>query len=198
MKEDVLEQILDDYLMHKGYFTRHNIRFKPSPNHIDFEKKSDAVASDIDVVGIHPHLKGEDRVVVVSCKAWQGGFNPAAKVAEITGDKIRSGREAWKGFRELCRSKWSEAFLEQIEAETSTREFTYYTVVTRLLNSISRSEWEENPAFRTSIGGNPIRILTLAEMLDYLWGALRRTPASSEIGRAIQLMKAADWHPPNP
>jgi hypothetical protein len=29
MKEDVLEQLVDDYLMHQGYFTRHNIRFKP-------------------------------------------------------------------------------------------------------------------------------------------------------------------------
>jgi hypothetical protein len=91
MKEDVLEQVVDDYLMHKGYFTRHNIRFKPSSNHVNFIKNADSVASDIDVMGIHPRLHGDEQVVVVSCKAWQSGFDPSAKVAEIIEDKIRSG-----------------------------------------------------------------------------------------------------------
>ena len=196
MKEDVLEQVVDDYLMHKGYFTRHNIRFKPSSDHIDFVQRADAVASDIDVLGINPCLQGNERVAVISCKAWQSGFDPAAKVAEIAGNKIRSGREVWKGFRELCQPKWSEAFLGKIEATTGTRNFTYYTVVTRLLNAKARSQWEDNPAFRAALGGNPIRILTFAEMLNFLWQELTTTPAASEIGRAIQLMKAAGWRPP--
>ena len=197
MKEDVLEQVVDDYLMHKGYFTRHNIRFKPSRSHPDFQQKADAVASDIDVIGIHPRQQGEDHVVVVSCKAWQSGFDPASKFIEITENKIRSGREAWKGFRELCQPKWSEAFLDEIESATGTRSFIYFTVVTRLLNVTSRSQWENNAQFRAALHGNQIRILTLAEMLNYLWQELKKTPAASEIGRAIQLMKAADWRPPS-
>ena len=28
MKEDILEQLVDDYLQAKGYFTRHNINFR--------------------------------------------------------------------------------------------------------------------------------------------------------------------------
>ena len=35
MKEDILEQIVDDYLQFKGYFTTHNVRFKPDPSHPD-------------------------------------------------------------------------------------------------------------------------------------------------------------------
>lgn len=105
MKEDVLEQVVDDYLMHKGYFTRHNLRFRPASDHIEFDRRADAVHSDIDVVGIHPTLEGPERVLAVSCKAWQAGFDPAAKVREILENKISSGREAWKGFRELCRPK---------------------------------------------------------------------------------------------
>jgi hypothetical protein len=31
VKEDVLEQIVDDYLQAQGYFTRHNIKFRPDP-----------------------------------------------------------------------------------------------------------------------------------------------------------------------
>jgi hypothetical protein len=69
-------------------------------------------------------------------------------------------------------------------------------VVTKLLNPASRSLWETNAQFRSAINGNPIGILTLAEMLTDLWVMLTKTPAASEIGRAIQLMKAAGWRPP--
>ena len=83
-----------------------------------------------------------------------------------------------------------------MERSTGTRQFVYYTVVTKLVNAEARGHWEGNTRFRGALEGNPIRILTLAEMLDYLWGALTRTPAASEIGRSIQLMKAAGWRPP--
>jgi hypothetical protein len=196
MKEDVLEQVVDDYLMHQGYFTRHNLRFKPSSGHREFDKHADAVASDIDVIGIHPRKKGVERVVVLSCKAWQRGFDPAAKVRQIENARKVSGREAWKGFRELCQPKWAEAFLGEVETSTGTRRFIYYTVVTKLLNAGTRNQWEENARFRSSLEGNPIRILELKKMLDDLWGTLRLTPATSQIGRSIQLMKAAGWRPP--
>ena len=69
-------------------------------------------------------------------------------------------------------------------------------MVTKLINPETRNAWEQNQKFRDAIGGNEIRILTLTEMLNYLWGMLTRTPAASDIGRAIQLMKAARWQPP--
>ena len=196
MKEDVLEQVVDDYLMHKGYFTRHNIRFKPSIDHLDFDKTADSVHSDIDVIAVDPRRNDAERVLVLSCKAWQTGFDPAAKISEINENKIVSGREAWMGFRELCRPKWSKAFLHAVEHATGATEFVYCTVITALRNSGTRSQWEENPAFRAAINGNSIRILTLSEMLDDLWNSLTKTPAASEIGRALQLMKAARWAPP--
>jgi len=136
-------------------------------------------------------------VLVLSCKAWQSGFDPASWVRRIVEKKKSSKREAWKGFRELCNPKWSESFLQAVEDATGTRSFTYCTVVTRLLNPGARDQWEGNASFRAAIGGNPIRILTLSEMLDDLWSTLTQTPAASEIGRAIQLMKAAGWRPPD-
>ena len=51
MKEDVLEQIVDDYLQHRGFFTTHNIRFRPSQHHPDRVSEKDGVHSDIGVVG---------------------------------------------------------------------------------------------------------------------------------------------------
>jgi hypothetical protein len=40
--------------------------------------------------------------------------------------------------------------------------------------------------------GNPIRVIELSEMLDYIKQMSSTTVASSEIGRVIQLMRAAE------
>ena len=69
MKEDILEQLVDDYLQSEGYFTRHNIKFKPRKEHPDFVSKQDSNHSDIDVIGINPKKNGADRVFAVSCKS---------------------------------------------------------------------------------------------------------------------------------
>jgi len=79
VKEDVPEQIVDDYLQFNGYFTTHNVRFKPDPDHPQFDADQDRVSSDVDVVGYHPGKTGVEQVLVVSCKAWQDGFNSGGK-----------------------------------------------------------------------------------------------------------------------
>ena len=76
-KEDILEQIVEEYLISKGYFVRHNLKFLPPKKHPDFDPKQDSNHSDIDVLGIHPKIKGPSKVWAVSCKSWQSGFNPA-------------------------------------------------------------------------------------------------------------------------
>src|SRR5215212_4541875 len=163
MKEDILEQLVDDYLLAKGYFTRHNVKFKPRPDHPDFVSKEDSNHSDIDVLGFHPLLSGPDRVVAVSCKSWQGGFNVTAGLRDIAANRRVSGRIAWKFFRELVRPKWSEAFCTAVERETGSRRFTYVTAVAVLKGDASL--WENEPGFRQAMNQNPIRIWTLSDML---------------------------------
>lgn len=70
MKEDILEQLVDDHLQSDGYFTRHNIKFRPRPDHPEFIKSQDSNHSDIDVVGFNPLKYGCRRVIAVSCKSW--------------------------------------------------------------------------------------------------------------------------------
>lgn len=193
MKEDILEQLVDEYLMHKGYFTMHNVKFKPRSDHPDYVREKDAVASDIDVLAIHPKLKAPERVIAVSCKSWQEGFNPGYSLGCISADKRIGGRTAWLSFRELCSDKWADAFLEAVEMRTGSRQFVYWTAVTRLLNPNSRIVWEENPDFRRRLAGNSIRVVSFAEMLDDVWGQLSKTVAATELGRMIQLMKASRW-----
>jgi len=89
MKEDILEQLVDDYLQTKGYFTRRNVKFRPSPDHEGWISKKDSNHSDIDVIGINPHRRGADRVWAVSCKSWQFGFHIQAKLDELENKKIR-------------------------------------------------------------------------------------------------------------
>jgi hypothetical protein len=189
MKEDILEQLVDDYLQLRGYFTRHNIKFRPEADTDGFVRNKDSNHSDIDVIGFNPNLADPERIWVVSCKSWQAGFRVASKVAELEGNKVRSGRAAWKGFRELMIPKWTEAFLRTVQRETGTTAFTYVTAVTAIHGN--STVWERNPRFREALKGNPIKLLSLEEILAEVLVALSTTVASSNLARMLQLLKAS-------
>ena len=191
MKEDILEQVVDDYLQVLGCFTRHNLKFRPRKNHPKFSAKADSVPSDIDVIGVNPHARGPAKVWVVGCKSWQAGFNIQSMLADLRHEKRRGGRQAWKFFRELMVPKWSEAFREAVRRETGWRQFTYVTAVTRY--SGNRSDWEKNAQFRRAMRGNPIKLLSLSEMVSFILPRITKTPASSDLGRTLQLLKASGF-----
>lgn len=188
-KEDILEQIVEEYLVHNGYFVQHNIKYLPRKDHPDFVLNKDSNHSDIDVIGYHPLLNGDRKVLVVSCKSWQSGFNPAAEIDAIQNQKIRRGRQAWQAFRELASPKWSEAFVGAVKSATGTDRFTYVTAVTRL--SGDRALWENHQGFSEAVGGNPLQVLTFQEMVTDIQGKLTTTLAATEVGRMLQLFSAA-------
>lgn len=190
MKEDVLEQIVDDYLKFKGYFTIHNIGFRPSPDHPEYQGSQDSVRSDVDVVGYNPTANGVDRVLVVSCKAWQAGFDATANLAELRGEKSSNKRRpTWRHFRELWVPKWSEAFRAQITKLTGERNFAYRIAVTRLRGNTEA--WTKDPTIASNLSGCSIGFLELKDMWASMLKELTTTPAPSEIGRLAQLLKAA-------
>ncbi len=195
MKEDILEQLVDEYLMHRGYFTMHNVKFKPKRTDPDFIMNQDSVPSDIDVIAFNPKLEGPARIIAVSCKSWQEGFDPQGFVRAIETSRNWAGREAWRGVRELCRPKWSRAFLDAVEEHTGSRSFTYWTAVTSITKGRSRDVWEQNTDFINAIEGNPIQLVTFGDMLDEVWDKLSTTPAATELGRMVQLIKASMWVP---
>jgi hypothetical protein len=129
----------------------------------------------------------------VSCKSWQSGFDPREKIAAIEGEKIRSGRQSWRAFRESVKKKWADSLIAEIERLTGSTEFTYVTAVTKLRGEAS--VWEQYPSFRNNLRGNPIKILTLQEMLSDLYSKTKTTVASSEVGRLLQVIKASGWKP---
>ena len=195
MKEDVLEQIVDDYLQFEGYFTTHNVRFRPIRQHSDYKPDLDRVPSDVDVVGYHPQPSaGTHRVLVVSCKSWQAGFNPRKMLAELREGRGNRKRPAWHHFRELWVEKWSQAFRQAITELTGETTFDYRIAVTRLQGedtSTWANAWGEDRKIKQNLPGCTIGFLTLEEMWGRMLKELKKTPASSEIGRLAQLLKAA-------
>lgn len=188
-KEDILEQLVEDFLIHRGYFVRHNIKFLPRKSHLDYKAKLDSNHSDIDVLGYHPRRRGADRVWAVSCKSWQSGFHVSSKLTEIKENKKVSGRDAWKGFRELTSPKWSEGFVDAIEEATGQRDFTYVIAVTKLVGDPKL--WENYPPFCKAMANNPIRVIPLRQMLAKIQDDVRTTLAGTELGRMLQLIRAA-------
>lgn len=188
MKEDVLEQIVEDYLHIGGYFTQHNIRFSPSKNHPEYDSQKDSVPSDVDVVGIHPKKRGRERVLVVSCKSGQSGFNASKKLADLRTDRPRS-RPTWHHFRELWIPKWSEALHDVVEERTGAKIFDYRIAVTHLRGE--PSAWADEPRIVENLQGSSFGFLTLECMWAEILAKPEKMPASSEIGRLAQLLKAA-------
>lgn len=188
-KEDILEQIVEEYLLHSGYFVRHNLKFRPRPGDEGFKTAEHSNHSDIDVIGIHPLKKGKEKVLAVSCKSWQQGFNPARQIGAVTRNKKLGGREGWKSSRELWKKIWSDAFIREIEAATGQKNFTYITAVTHVIGE--RRIWEQNPEFQKNLRGNPVKLLDLQEMMNFIGPQLSTTVAGTEVGRTLQLFKAA-------
>jgi len=188
-KEDILEQIVEEYLVHKGYFVQHNIKFLPRRDHPDFVSNKDSNHSDIDVLAIHPKLSGPEAVIAVSCKSWQSGFNPASEIDAIVNDKKIRGRQAWQAFRELCVPKWSEGFIKAVRDATGADAFTYALAVAHVRGD--KTVWESHQPFLDSLGGNPIRLITFQDMISEIYNDLGTTLAATEVGRMLQMFRAA-------
>lgn len=189
MKEDVLEQIVDDYLNLQGYFTTHNVPFGPRKDHDEYEARNDSVASDIDVIGINPRRRGPKRVIVVTCKSWQPGFHAERLLAQLRGELKNPKRETWRHFRELWIPKWSEAFRHEVEYLTGVRRFHYRIAVTRLVGDADA--WATDPTIAANLPGCPFGFLTMETMWKKMLETTTERPAPSEIGRLAQLLKAS-------
>ena len=209
MKEDILEQLVEDWFVTRhGFFVKHNIRFRPSKDHVDYVSKKDSVNSDIDILAVKTNSEGTDRVHAVTCKSWQSGFNPndwtgkleeEATYNERTSDFTR--REHWKYFRELVSDKWMEAFLDVIETETNQRDLTYTIAITKLRGTKEhRAALEESrilkARFKDKNSNIIIRILPLAELIERYTERIvaKDTPSleATDVGRLLQLIHAAD------
>jgi hypothetical protein len=126
---------------------------------------------------------------VVSCKAWQTGFDATVKLEELRRERPNPKRETWRHFRELWVPKWSQAFRAKITELTGTETFSYRIAVTHLRGD--PDAWAQDPLITQNLAGCSFGFLTLETMWATMLDELKTTPASSEIGRLAQLLKAA-------
>ncbi len=190
MKEDILEQITADYLNLKGYFVLTNTKYRPSSTDPEWSSKRDAVYSDIDVIGFHPLKLPPHKVIAVSCKSWQEGFWVEFELKAIAAGKIVSGRERWKTFRELASPKWGRAFRNKIYELTRQTKFEHWIVCTKFGDPSKEGDWVHNPDFHKDLTPY-LRIVSLEDIFKETMERTTTTPANSELGRLIQLLKVA-------
>lgn len=190
MKEDILEQITADYLNLIGYFTQTNIKYRPSKNDPEWDGRQDGVHSDIDIVGFNPHKRRPYRVIAVSCKSWQGGFWAQWEIDTIASKQLVSGRERWRSYRELASPKWARAFCDKIMELTGESRFEHWIVCTRFCDPGNEKAWTQNTDFCNNLTPH-LRIVPLDMIFRETVQQISTTPANSELGRLIQLLKVA-------
>jgi hypothetical protein len=40
-REDILEHLVEEFLIHRGYFVRHNVKFLPRKDHANYKTRLD-------------------------------------------------------------------------------------------------------------------------------------------------------------
>lgn len=186
MKEDVLEQVVDDYLRSLGFLTLANVRYRPSPMEAAAAGQSGSGFSDVDVIGYSPTRYGADRVWVVSCKSWQVGLDPGKRL-----DQLRDGKQI-DVHREVWVPVWGKALCDEVERLTGQRAFRFFTAVTRLKGDVTRwSEWQDEPQILESLEGNAVGFLRLEDLWRRTVETSTSTLASSVMGRLAQVLVAA-------
>ena len=193
MKEDILEQITADYLNSRGYFVLTNVKYRPSKADPEWHARQDSVRSDIDVVGYHPRKASPQKVVAASCKSWQDGFWAEWELDAIANDRFIGGRERWKTYRELTSPKWGRAFRARIFELTRQTKFEHWIVCTKFGDPENEQDWVNNPSFKKNLTPY-LRIISLQSIFQETLKNTTTTPANSELGRLIQLLKVADPH----
>ncbi|WP_295682535.1 hypothetical protein [uncultured Fibrobacter sp.] len=211
MKEDILEQLVEDwYVTSEGWFVKHNIKYRPDVNHNDYDSKKDSVHSDIDILAFSAKEKKSNNVHVISCKSWQAGLD-LKNLFEIINqeatynDKSKGGfqkREGWKGFRELVSDKWISAFINKIEKETGQRNFIYRIAVTKIkedrndyLSKILDNK-KIKERFKKHNSEIKVEIIELKKIIEETLKRVEKKETTAlemtEVGRFVQLLKAAN------
>ena len=211
MKEDVLEQIAEDFYSKKvGYFTKHNIKFRPSEKESTYIAKYDSVHSDIDLIIIDTYKR--NKIITVSCKSWQGGFNiPKFKntlenALNEQPSKTPGKRDDWCAFRELCIHRWTNSFLKILRNElnvvdTQEIELEYVILCTKITRGSlkHKSDFENSKAikkyFKQRKVNLQLKVITIIEMIAEILKIMdeKDTPyvENTHLSRTLQLMIAS-------
>ena len=211
MKEDILEQIAEDFYSKKvGCFTKHNIKFRPLKEEPTYIAKYDSVHSDIDLIIID--TRERNKIITVSCKSWQGGFdilkykNMLEDTLNKQPSKTTGKRDAWCAFRELCIHRWTNSFLKILRNELNVVnskeiELEYVILCTKITRGSlkDKSDFENSEAikkyFKQKKANIKLKVITIDEMIAEILKIMNEkdTPyvENTHLSRTLQLMIAS-------
>lgn len=199
MTEDVLEQVVDDWLRRRGYFTRTNVRFGPEPGDDGYVRLLHNQKSDLDVIAVNPTISGPEGVLAISCKAMQQGFSPNGWLKAAEEGRKYNGKLAWKHMRELWDPTWAAALHRRVRDLTGADTYTYVLAVTRLGKggSADTAIWHAHPIVGPNLHGLSSEVWTFAKMWSDLTEDVSEQIEPSHIGRLAQLLKASELDGPH-
>ena len=211
MKEDILEQIAEDFYSKKvGCFTKHNIKFRPSKKEPTYIAKYDSVHSDIDLIIIDTNKR--NKIITVSCKSWQGGFDILNFKNALEGalnkqpNKTIGKRDGWCAFRELCIHRWTNSFLKILRNElnvvdTQEIKLEYVILCTKITRGSlkDKSDFENSEAikkyFKRKKVNMKLKVITIDETIAEILKIMNEkdTPyvENTHLSRTLQLMIAS-------
>lgn len=197
MAEDILEQLVEDYLRLNGYLTMANVRFGPRKGEPGYAPLSHNQPSDIDVLALNPNKRGPSKVLAVSCKAMQGGFSPNRWLDASKRNQYYNGKRApnaWKHMHELWDVAWNQAHRTRVKDLTGQSHYTYILAVTRLDKggSPDMKVLEDDPQVGKLVRGVSLRFLPLSEIWNHVSERVTTQVEPSALGRLSQILRAAD------
>ena len=173
---DLFEQLVGDYLTAKGYLCKFNVNYR----------KADGRQSGSDIDVLAKRLKRPHDVVVGDCKSWVDGVWTDWTAAGLT----KSAKDQQYYFKAIFDGQWSEGLKRKVQEECGTSRFTYVVYCARLRDS--------GQAFRNrSVAGNPIQVVTLAEIVREAQSDLEKKSKHTNavepttLSRFVQLMRHA-------
>lgn len=201
MKEDILEQIGDDWLNQMtSVFVKSNLKYKPLPSDMDYVKNKDNIPSDIDLLAVS--FSDIETVTVINCKSWMDGFDFKSFHNHLNDlskhDKNYSGKRYWKHFRELISPKWHRAFIQRIKQENPNFKKLKYIILTiKAKNKTSVVDWMLNPIITKNFNESEIELLCIEskeihELIDEIKTEVGGYAENSDFCRTLQLLRVGN------
>ena len=174
---DLFEQLVGDYLAEDGYLCKFNVNYRKADNK--------QTGSDIDVLA--RRQKRPHKILVGDCKSWGEGLWGDWMLQEPPKPAILRQQDR---FKPLFRQEWADGLAAKIKTEFGTERFIYTIYCARLRG-------ESSALRKLRIGGNFVRIVTLAQMVRETEQRLVKRSEETDsvepttLGRFVQLMRHA-------
>ncbi len=192
MAVNLFEELVRAALNAQGYLTFENAAYALYPNAKSLAGKDNPnnAASDIDLIGFAPTIKGPKRVLAINCKGSKAGLslpNDAVRVSAQTQQPV-AGCAPQTGFRELSHPDWAKAFRAAVYRCTGEHCFTHVTAVRAIAGP--RTGWTQHQPFKTILTEH-LAVWDLDDIVRKLRKGVNRIHPGNNTLKLVDLLRPA-------